>query len=235
MLLRIIGRDRCRLSRLHDEKGNRVSVRQIPDMIPAALCRISQSLTDWPYLPWIPFEVMKVLSGFLSRKSRVLEFGSGRSTIWFARRAQSVISIEDNREWSEKITVLLRRLEINNVDYRLRAGPDYFDARGFESEQFDLIVVDGNYRSKCIELFHPALKAGGILYLDNSDKDMTREGGDLRRAEAKILELSECWASPPRYFTGFCPGNLGPHQGVMIRKEAPAAVAPFFAVAAGGV
>lgn len=60
-------------------------------------------------------------------------------------------------------------MDVNNVDYRFLDGPTYFDVGGFNREHFDLIIVDGNYRTKCIDFFHPILKVGGYLYLDNAD------------------------------------------------------------------
>jgi predicted O-methyltransferase YrrM len=218
---RIIGGDGLHYSRLHDEKGNRISLYQTLEICTAVSMRLSQSLTDRPYVPWIPFAVISKLSGILNKESHVLEFGSGRSTIWYARCAHSVVSVEDSLEWFDKISRQLLTLGIDNVDYRFRPGDAYIDTASFAAEQFDLIVVDGSHRTRCIDKIYFALKAGGYLYLDDSDKDMTLGSGDLRSAEAKLLDLAERWHSSPEYYTGYAPGKLFPQQGMLVQKPLP--------------
>jgi predicted O-methyltransferase YrrM len=211
--------DGRRQNRLYDEKGNRVSVFQLSELLLAGALTISQALTDRPYLPWVPFAVIKKLTRVLNKDSRVLEYGSGRSTIWLARRAHSVISIEDCQAWHEKVSETFKKLNLQNVDYRFLTGDMYCSASDFVDETFDLIIVDGKYRSKCVENTHRKLKAGGYLYLDNSDTDMAVPNGDMRLAEAKMRSLAQEWSAPLEFYTGYSPGNLHPHQGALVRKQ----------------
>jgi predicted O-methyltransferase YrrM len=209
----------CRKSRLHDEKGNRVSILQLHELLLAGLLKGSQALTGKPYLPWVPFAVIRRLARILNKNSCVLEFGSGRSTIWFAQRSHLVVSIEDCLPWYEKMSELFRKLDLRNVDHRFLAGDQYSTASDLTDESFDLVVIDGSYRSKCVEYTHTKLKHDGYLYLDNSDTDMTIPNGDMRLAELKMKQLAEEWSSPLEFFTGFPPGNLHPHQGALLRKS----------------
>jgi hypothetical protein len=218
ILNKVIGRDGLHRSRLHDEKGNQIPAGQIHEIFAAAALRISTSLIDRPYLPWVPFKVINELTNILNKQSHVLEFGSGRSTVWYARKSLSVTSIEDNTAWSEKMSFIFKKLRIDNVDYRLLTGSAYFNTVGFSDAYFDLVVVDGSHRANCVESAHTKLKRGGYLYLDNSDKDMTDPKGDMRIAERTLLKLAEEWSSTPRYFLGYPPGNLFPHQGVLLKK-----------------
>src|SRR5688572_10886253 len=50
-------------------------------------------------VPWFSFEAIEFLDQFLKPHMIVAEYGSGGSTIFFARRAAFVYSIEDNRDW----------------------------------------------------------------------------------------------------------------------------------------
>jgi hypothetical protein len=218
MLDKALGRDGLHRSRFHDEKGNRVPLWQTYELFAAGILRLSQSLTDWPYLPWIPFAVIGALGQFLNAQSRVLEFGSGRSTIWYARRSASVVSVEDDLGWFKRVSELLERLHIANVDYRHRTDAAYAEVNEFPDGNFDLIIVDGSNRARCIESAHSKLKSGGYLYLDNTDKDMTIPNGDMRQAEATLLELAKRWSSAPQYYTGYPPSNFFPHQGMLVRK-----------------
>jgi predicted O-methyltransferase YrrM len=159
------------------------------------------------------------LNRILDKKgSRVLEYGSGRSTIWFARHSYSVISIESHQAWHDKVSKLFKKLNLKNVEYQFLTGEQYSSASDFADESFDLVIIDGNYRSKCLENACRKLKPGGYLYLDNSDTDMTITDGDMRLAEAKMRQLAEEWSSPLEFYTGFSPGNLHPHQGALLRR-----------------
>ena len=218
VLDKALGRDGLHRSRFHDEKGNRVPLWQTYELFIAGMLRLSQSLIDRPYLPWIPLAVIGVIGQILNARSHVLEFGSGRSTIWYARRAGSVVSVENDLGWFRRVSELLERLRIVNVDYRHRTDAAYPDVNEFSDGSFDLIIVDGSNRARCIESAHSKLRSGGYLYLDNTDKDMTIPNGDMRQAEAALLELAARWSSAPRYYTGYPPSNFFPHQGMLVRK-----------------
>ena len=87
---------------------------------PAARWRARRGKT--PERPWI----VPAAVGWLRRRIRsdwaVLELGSGRSTVWFARRAGSVLSFEDNEYWYPRTQERLAEAGLANVDLRLRAG-----------------------------------------------------------------------------------------------------------------
>ena len=67
-------------------------------------------------LPWFAYAAIDFLDGFLQPHMTVCEYGSGGSTLFFARRVKSVFSIEDNAEWFNRISELLRAKAIGNVD-----------------------------------------------------------------------------------------------------------------------
>jgi predicted O-methyltransferase YrrM len=208
-----------RKSPFHDEKGNRIGWTQTYEPLLAGALRVSQKLVDWPNLPWVPFAVIRELSRILNKNSLVLEFGSGRSTVWLAGKAQAVVSIEDCKAWYDKVITILSKRKLENVDYRFLAGNDYTHAADGVDKLFDLIVVDGSYRSQCLENAYGHLKPGGYLYLDNSDTDSWTTDGEMRRAEQLMKRLAEEWSSPLRFYTGFCPGNLHAHQGALLQKR----------------
>jgi predicted O-methyltransferase YrrM len=209
---------RLRKSRFHDEKGNCIGWTQTYEPLLAGALRVSQNLVDWPNLPWVPFAVIRELSRILNKNCLVLEFGSGRSTVWLARKSQAVMSIEDCKAWYEKVTTILSKFKLDNVDYRFLAGNDYTHAADTADKMFDLIVIDGSYRSQCLENAHRYLKPGGYLYLDNSDTEMAAADGEMRRAEQMMKRLAQEWSSPLKFYTGFCPGNLHAHQGALLQK-----------------
>ncbi len=66
-------------------------------------------------IPWYTYPASEYLKQLDFSDKRVLEYGSGYSTIFWSRRAKHVVSIEDSPGWYEKIKPLLP----GNVTYRL--------------------------------------------------------------------------------------------------------------------
>jgi protein-L-isoaspartate O-methyltransferase len=218
-LERIIRADHCRKTRLHDEKGNLVPLRRLllngSRAYVTAAARLALGIR--PEVPWISYDARRLLAKHLKPGSQVLEFGSGMSTVWLARRAAWVCSLESYRPWYEKVAALLAKHSIKNVDYRLAASKEEYASPRFASPlELDLILVDGDCRSDCVQYAVQFLKKGGMLYLDNSDKDSGERGGDVRLAEEAALSFSKRTGSVVTYFTDFAPTQLTPNQGMML-------------------
>ena len=54
---------------------------------------------------------------------REAEFGSGRSTVWFAERVATLTSVEHDERWYEAVSAKLKERRLANVDCIL-ARPD---------------------------------------------------------------------------------------------------------------
>jgi predicted O-methyltransferase YrrM len=127
--------------------------------------------------------------GWLGRRMRadwsVLELGSGRSTAWFARRAGSLISFEDNEYWYPQTRERLDAAGLTNVDLRLRAVEDFpGEVAALPDESFDLVIVDFLEAPAVtrIDALKPAMekvRPGGYLLLDDSDRPGYAEAFDL--------------------------------------------------------
>lgn len=141
---------------------------------PAAWYRAKRGRT--PERPWI----VPAAIGWLGRRMRsdwaVLELGSGRSTVWLARRAGRVISIEDNEFWADHTRGRLRELGMDSVELRVGPVEELPDAvAALPDESFDLVVVDFLEAPEVtrIDVLKPAMKKvspGGLLLLDDSDR-----------------------------------------------------------------
>ncbi len=132
-------------------------------------------------LPWFSYAAIDFLQHFLQPHMTVAEYGSGGSTLFFARRVQGVFCVEDNPEWFEAVSGKLRANGIDNVTLRL-CPFDFKNPAGFESsgylralpdERFDVVVVDGSeewtpVRPVCFEMAEKRVKRGGIVMVDDS-------------------------------------------------------------------
>jgi hypothetical protein len=161
-----------RRSRIHDYDGRRVPLRNTAD-VPVVLWQAIRRRVSGrrPDLPWIPYPVIRRLKTIVQPTWRVIETGSGYSTVWLARRVRSVRSTESDWGWYQRIQEALGRP--SNVDYRYvdmsQKPHEYWTISAEDERSFDLAIVDGLYRDECIQSALRAVRAGGYIYLDNID------------------------------------------------------------------
>lgn len=138
-----------------------------------------------PGVPWMAPGAIKFLDQTINEKFTMLEWGSGGSTAWFAKRARKVISIESNISWYDRVSETLKSSGIKNVDYRfietddclqqdecIKQGivPPYVAVvNAYQENFFDLVVIDGSLRNICINEAPKYIRPGGYLVLDNSN------------------------------------------------------------------
>jgi SAM-dependent methyltransferase len=132
-------------------------------------------------LPWFSYAAIDFLQDYLKPHMTVCEYGSGGSTLFFARRVKSVFSIEDNPHWFELVSRRLQQKCIRNVTLQL-CPFDFKNPVDFEhsaylnaipDEFFDVIVVDGSeewtpVRPICFAKAEGKIKPSGILVVDDS-------------------------------------------------------------------
>jgi predicted O-methyltransferase YrrM len=154
-----------------------------------------------PERPWI----VPAAIGWLRRRIRsdwsILELGSGRSTVWFARRAGRVLSFEDDEQWRERTAEPLEKAEVSNVDLRLRPVEDLpAEVAALPDGAFDLVVVDflEAPTTTRIDVLKPAMKKvrpGRYLLLDDSDRPGYASAFDLLAGwrERRFTGLKDEW------------------------------------------
>jgi hypothetical protein len=131
-----------------------------------------------PNDPWLTKPACTFLDDWLTGSDVGLEWGCGRSTLWFADRVQHLTSVEHNPHWHALVAARLAARGVTNVDLRLcpvdpRNADDYQPYIGvgleFERSSLDFVLVDGQLRGRCAELALTLLKPGGILIIDNAE------------------------------------------------------------------
>lgn len=142
-----------------------------------------------PGIPLYTPSAVEVLEEILEPDFVAFEFGSGASTIWLAERVRSLTSVEHDPIWHNKVTSALRDLNILNVgSIYLPDEHSYAESITWVGGPFDIILIDGIVRRKCLRNSIDKVRSGGYLLLDNSDR--VRYKKDMRK-------LSHCWKRIP--------------------------------------
>ena len=150
-------------------------------------------------VPWWTYRAIDVVEAYLSglaaegRRIRVFEYGSGASTLWLAKRADEVHSVEHHREFGEHLATTLSAYP--NVHFRIvppvpsnnptigsqkegNAGLDFADYVAAIDEvpgEFSLIVIDGRAREACLQRAADRLEPGGMIVFDNTRRRRYRQ------------------------------------------------------------
>lgn len=210
ILRRVLKGDERRRTRLHDYQGNLLPLSGLIDLVPCATSTLLLKVGARSSSPWLPYSFVRHLRRLCERSWRVLEFGSGASTVWLARRVAHVISHEHDAAWHARTSAKLETLGRGNVELRLLMQRDAYAAVDvYGARQFDFVLVDGHWRDACAESALRAVRPGGFVYLDNSDVP-----DDDHRAAVQVLTRAACES---RRFVGLCPGQIAVNQGLLIK------------------
>ncbi len=118
--------------------------------------------------PWLSSPAVVFLSQYARGEDTVLEFGSGRSTIFFAGKCHKVVSHEHDARWYEKIKKELETQNLGNADYHLYEDQRYWrSVNEYLDESFDIVLIDGLYRVDTTLVALPKLRRGGIMLIDD--------------------------------------------------------------------
>lgn len=149
----------------------------------------------------------------------MLEFGSGNSTFWYARRAGSLVSVEHDEAWYR--TVAPRLAKLPNAEYRVAEKRSaYLDVS--EDGPFDLIMIDGAWRDDCARFAVAHLVKGGAIYLDNSDKSAGEHTGNVPAARRLLIDFAERSGLPWEEITDLAPGCLFAQRALLVGSIAEA-------------
>jgi hypothetical protein len=152
-------------------------------------------------LPWYTYPCIDFLGARRDRVRTVLEFGAGQSTLWWAAAGAHVVAFEADPEWY----AYLRGKVPSNVDLRLAtvasAEACIADVRRqlqtCPVREFDMVVVDGLFRSELAALSPSWRAARGAILCDDAegyDLNAALRGSGLQRVD----------------FFGFAPGVILP-------------------------
>ncbi|TDV50896.1 class I SAM-dependent methyltransferase [Actinophytocola oryzae] len=140
-------------------------------------------------LAWWSYPAMRRVDEFLSERpdARIFEYGAGASTLWLAKRAGQVDSVEHDAGWAESVREMLADTAGNaklhvvpptgaTADTTVRSGrvghtdldfANYVSTIDEVGGSFDLIVVDGRARVDAFRRSLDHLEDDGVVVFDN--------------------------------------------------------------------
>lgn len=128
--------------------------------------------------PWLSKSAIKEISRLLKegKKTRVLEIGGGKSTIFFSKYTSFLMTIEEDAKWASTIKHQIskgeKEFQLVITDLAL-----WLNSRTKENMDFDIVLIDGGSdeaRKKTLEIL-PTLNPNAIYILDNSDRAIFKE------------------------------------------------------------
>ena len=121
-------------------------------------------------IPWNTYPFLSFIEQRLKPGFNVFEYGSGNSTIWYAQKVKSITAVEHNKEWYEKVKLMLPK----NAEVVLSSETDsaiYSGEISKRNSKFKIIIVDGIFRNESLAASLDYLKDDGVVVFDDTERD----------------------------------------------------------------
>lgn len=116
-------------------------------------------------VPWYTYPFIDFLIDLDTSKWKILEFGSGQSTLYWAPRSAHILTYENSMEWFKK----MQKKIPDNVEMRMFKGEETLAELPEINFQPDLIIVDGWKRGACAQRSVEQFGLKPLYILENSD------------------------------------------------------------------
>lgn len=167
-----------------------------------------QSLdADGSPIPWLTYSFLDFLKGRLNSEMTLFEYGSGNSTLFFSKILKKVDAVEDDIEWFNKIKALMPNNV--NIQYHSLENTEYENCILNAEEEYDLIIIDGRKRVKCLKNSIKKIKPHGVIILDDAER--------IKYTEAFAFMKENGYKNIP--FSGIAIGAIHPKETTVFYRE----------------
>ena len=137
---------------------------------------------------WFNYSFISFLEKKLSKDFEVFEYGSGHSTIKFAKYCKNIISIDNDPNWY----FFLKNIQPKNSTLILQEDLDFYPREITKfKKKYDIIVIDGKRRNACSKLVLDYLKNDGVIIFDNLEKGYQKSVDLFLSKNFKLLEFTD--------------------------------------------
>lgn len=148
-------------------------------------------------IPWVTYSFIDFIKDRITKQHILFEFGSGNSTIFYAKLAGFVYAVEHNKEWLEKCASV-NLSNVTMIHSELVPNGTYSKSANDIGKKFNIIIVDGRDRVNCCKQAISALADDGVIVLDDSER--------VEYAEVHTFLKSQGFKYLP--FSGIAPGVI---------------------------
>jgi len=118
-------------------------------------------------IPWYTYPAIEYLKQFDFSDKNIFEYGSGNSSIFWSYLAKDVTSIESDSRWLE----IINDIKPSNLIVHFKEEKlEYVNSIQVGNKLYDLIIIDGNYRDRCVNIAPKYLSVDGLIILDDSER-----------------------------------------------------------------
>lgn len=149
-------------------------------------------------IPWVTYSFIDFIKDRLNKNLSVFEYGSGNSTLFYAKHVKRVVSVEHDEAWYQKI-VNQKAPNAEMIFTKLETNGEYSQKAKLLGEKFEVIIVDGRDRVNCCKHSISALTENGVLVLDDSEREVYEEARTFLKREG-FKELSFSGISPGLFY-----------------------------------
>lgn len=149
--------------------------------------------------PWFTHPFLEVIKNWNVSDKSILEWGAGRSTRWWRKKAKWVTSVDTSSAWKAQVVVDCYRGNTHNGEIILFDGFNEGSNIGMDeylavadSRHFDIVIIDGIHRHGCLAKSLTLPRPLTIIH-DNWQQDgfICKESEDLMKSF-----YGEIWIQP---------------------------------------
>lgn len=118
-------------------------------------------------IPWCTYAFIKFIEPRLKKTFDVFEYGCGSSSLWYAKKVNSIKSVENDEQWFKSVSNKLPNNAKVVLKQQIEDG-DYAKEVLNDSKNYHIIIIDGRDRNNCAKYSINKLTEDGIIVYDNT-------------------------------------------------------------------
>jgi hypothetical protein len=143
--------------------------------------------------PWLTFTAIDFIKERLKKGLRILEWGSGSSSLWFDQNGCFVTAIEHNEDWAN----IVKGMKSDNVNVFVKKEKSDYVKPAINFSTINIFLIDGIYRNECASYLVELIKSSEIL----SESMIIFDDTSRLEYQESVQSLTKC-CQEVYHFTG---------------------------------
>jgi len=121
--------------------------------------------------PWLTFKAIDFIIERVQQGLKILEWGSGSSSLWFDKNGCIVTAIEHNEDWAN----IVNGMKSKNVHIIVKKEQSDYVKPDIDFSEINIFLIDGIYRNECathlVELINAGdISSGSMIIFDDTSR-----------------------------------------------------------------